>query len=188
MDSQAAHLQSADARPQVQEKLEYFVRKWVRTSGQWGRRTHKKPTNTIKFIINKAIHIARRKDVTYGSFVCNVRNEKSENNRTSFVVGGNWINYPGEVATPTAEIFLAKLLFNSVVSTRNAKFMTIDISNFYLMTPLKWPEYIHISIKDILDEIINEYKFRDKADKNISVYIKANCGMYGLPQAVLMAN
>ena len=37
----------------------------------------KNPTNTIKFIRKKDIPSARMKDVTYGSFVCNVRNEKS---------------------------------------------------------------------------------------------------------------
>ena len=55
----------------------------------------KNPTNTIKFIKKKDIPSARRKDVTYVSFVCSVRNEKSENNRTLFVVGGDQINYPG---------------------------------------------------------------------------------------------
>ena len=66
--------------------------------------------------------------------------------------------------------------------------MTMDISNFYLMTRLKRPEYIWISIKSIPDEIINKYKLRDKADKNGSVYIEANCGMYGLPQECLLAS
>ena len=95
------------------------------------------PTNTIRFIRRKDIPRSRRKDVTYGSFVCNFRNEKSEENRTRFVVEGDRINYPGEVATPTADMLVAKILFNSVVSTRNAKFVTMDISKFYLMTPLK---------------------------------------------------
>ena len=85
-------------------------------------------------------------------------------------------------------MLVAKLLFNSVISTRNAKFMTMDISNFYLMTPLKRPEYISISIKDTPNDIINEYKLRDIADKNGSVYIEANRGMYGLPQTGLLAN
>ena len=80
------------------------------------------------------------KDVTYGSFVCNVRNELVDKNRTLFVVGGDQINYPGEVATTTADMLVAKILFNNVVSTRNAKFMTMDISKFYLMTPLTQPE------------------------------------------------
>ena len=109
----------------------------------------KNPTNTIKFIRKKDIPSSSRKDVTYGSFVCNVRNEKSEDNRTQFVIGVYRINYPGEVATPTAYMLVAKIIFNSVVSTRNAKFMTMDILIFYLMTPLILPEYIHISIKDI---------------------------------------
>ena len=85
-------------------------------------------------------------------------------------------------------MLVAKLLLNSVVSTRNAKFMTMDISNFYLMTPLKRPEYICISIKDIPNKIINKYKLRDIADNNVSVYIQANCGMYGVPQEGLLAN
>ena len=56
------------------------------------------------------------------------------------------------------------------------------------MTPLKRPGYIRIIIKDTPDKIINKYKLRDIADKNGSVYIEANRGMYGLPQAGLLAN
>ena len=66
--------------------------------------------------------------------------------------------------------------------------MTMDISNFYLTTPLKWPEYIHISIKDIPDDIINEYKLRDIVDDKGSIHIQANRGMYCLSQAGLLAN
>ena len=85
-------------------------------------------------------------------------------------------------------MLVAKILFNSVVSTRNAKFMTMDISNFYLMTPLKRPEYIRIRIKDIPNEIINKYKIRDIVDEKGSIHVQANRGMYGLPQAGLLAN
>ena len=56
------------------------------------------------------------------------------------------------------------------------------------MNPLKRMEYIRISTKDIPKDIINKYKIRDIADKNGSVYIEANRGMYGLPQAGLLAN
>ena len=75
------------------------------------------------------------KDVTYGQFVCTVQPKKAEPNRTRFTIGGDRINYPGKVATPTADMLVAKMLFNSVISTRGARFMTMDISNFYLMTP-----------------------------------------------------
>eukprot|EP00975_Prorocentrum_lima_P039813 8365533-Prorocentrum_lima.AAC.1 len=61
-------------------------------------------------------------------------------------------------------MLVAKMLFNSVISTKGARFMTMDISNFYLMTPLTRPEYIRISLKDIPEEIIIEYKLREIAD------------------------
>jgi hypothetical protein len=69
-----------------------------------------------------------------------IRHEKKKTHHTSFVVRGNKINYPGKVATPTAEMLVAKLLFNSIISTHGAQFMTMDIANFYLRTPLKRPE------------------------------------------------
>jgi hypothetical protein len=103
-------------------------------------------------------------------------------------VGGDRINYPGEVATPTAEMLVAKMLFNSVFSTTNARFMTMDISNFYLMTPLHRPEYIRMKLNDIPAEVIGEYKLNDKATPDGSIYIKAKRGMYGLPQSGLLAN
>ncbi len=99
------------------------------------------------------------KDVTYSQFVCTVRPKKAEPNRTRFTVGGDRINYPGKVATPTADMLVAKMLFNSVISTtRGARFMTMDISNFYLMTPLHQPEFIRMKLSNIPDKIINEYK------------------------------
>eukprot|EP01082_Thalassiosira_pseudonana_P007091 g6238.t1 g6238 contig22:44837-45934(+) len=104
----------------------------------------KKPSNTIRFMRNQDLPPDQRKDVTYGKFVCSVRPEKLEQNRTRLTIGGDGINYPGEVATPTAEMLVAKILFNSVVSTPGAQFMTVDISNFYLETPLKRPEYIRL--------------------------------------------
>ena len=147
-----------------------------------------KGTNTIKFIHKSQVPKDRLKDVTYGQFVCSVRPEKAEQNRTRFVVGGDRINYPGDVATPTAEMLVAKTLFNSVISTRGARFMTMDISNFYLMTPLKRPEYIRIKLAEIPQEIIDEYKLMDKITPDGSIHIEANKGMYGLPQAGLLAN
>ena len=68
------------------------------------------------------------------------------------------------------------------------QFMTMDISNFYLMTTLKRPKYFRINIRDIPDEIVQEYKLKEKAEANGSVYVQANRGMYGLPQSGLLAN
>ena len=66
--------------------------------------------------------------------------------------------------------------------------MTMDFSNFYLMTPLHRPEFILMKLSDIPDEVIKGYKLREKATKNGSIYIKAKRGMYSLPQSGLLAN
>ena len=79
-------------------------------------------------------------------------------------------------------MLVANIFFNSVISTK-ARFMTMDIANFYLMTPLHRPEFIRLKLNDIPDEVIKEYKLREKATKNGSIYIKAKQGMYGLPQS-----
>ncbi len=148
----------------------------------------KNPTNTIKFISQHKVPADRRKDIMYGQFVCLARPKKAEPNQMRFTVGSGRINYPGKVATPTAEMLVAKVLFNSVISTKGAQFMTMDIFNFYLMTPLHCAKFIQIKLSDIPDEVIREYKLREKATNNGSIYIRAKRGMYGLPQAGLLAN
>ena len=129
----------------------------------------------------------RRGDVTYASFVCNVRKEKKEKNRTRCVAGGNLINYPWDVGTATAEMLLVKIFFNSIISTPGAKFMTMDMSNFYLGTPMKRKEYMRIKICDIPKEIVDEYKLDEIATQDGWVYIKICRGMYGLPQSGILA-
>ena len=67
--------------------------------------------------------------------------------------------------------------------------MAINISNFYLMTPLKRPEYICAKIDDLPVVIINEYKLQEKVNKMGIIYIAVTKGMYGLLlQAGLLAN
>jgi hypothetical protein len=87
----------------------------------------KNPTNTIEFIFQHEVPLDWMKDITYGQFVCMVQPEKAEPNQRRFTVGGDRINYPSTVATPTAEMLVAKMLFNSVISTKDARFMTMDI-------------------------------------------------------------
>jgi hypothetical protein len=65
--------------------------------------------------------------------------------------------------------------------------MTADVKNFYLNTPMDRPEYMRISIKNIPQEIIDEYKVQDLIHEG-HVYCKIVKGMYGLPQAGRLAN
>ena len=89
-----------------------------------------KGTNTIFFIKPEDIPRDRKRDVTYGQFVCVYRPNKEEKERARLVVGGNLINYSGDCGTPTSDMLTVKLLVNSVISTIKARFMTIDIKNF----------------------------------------------------------
>ena len=96
-----------------------------------------KGTDTCFFINKNDIPKDRAKDCTYGRIVTSYRAGKAEPNRTRLTVGGDRINYPDDCGTPTADLLTVKHLLNSVVSTPGAKFMTIDIKDFYLCTPLK---------------------------------------------------
>jgi hypothetical protein len=62
----------------------------------------------------------------------------------------------GNVGTPTANLLLIKIFLNSVISTQGAKFAGADLANFYLMTPLKRPEYAKIKLSDLPEEVIKE--------------------------------
>ncbi len=79
-------------------------------------------------------------------------------------------------------MLVAKLILNSVVSTKGARFITMDILNFYLMTSLEKPKYVRINLRDIPYKVIQEYGLKSKAEADGSVYIMAMCRMYGLPQ------
>ena len=145
-------------------------------------------TNTFFFIDQSAIPKDRTKDVTYARICCNVRPEKiNEPNRCRITVGGDRINYPYEVATPTADLLTVKLLLNSVISTEGAKFCSVDIKNFYLCTPLKRFEYVRMHLSDFPEDVIEHYKLKEKANKDGMVFVEIRKGMYGLPQAGLLA-
>jgi hypothetical protein len=64
---------------------------------------------------------------TYLRVVVADRPQKENPRRVCFTVGGDLIDYPGDVSTKTAGLATAKIQFNSVVSTEDAKFMTMDI-------------------------------------------------------------
>ena len=93
-------------------------------------------TNTIYSTEKANIPAERWKDVTYGRVVVAYRPKKSDPYQTQLTVGGNLITYPGYCGTLTVDLLTVKLLLNSIVSTLGAKFMTIDIKDFYLNTPM----------------------------------------------------
>ena len=119
--------------------------------------------------------------------VLTTAHRKKEPERTRLTVGGNLIDFPGDVSTPTADTTTAKLIINSTISTPGAKYMCGDIKNFYLGTPMARYEYMRLPIKIIPQEIIDEYSLIPLIH-NGYVYLEIRRGMYGLPQAGIIAN
>ncbi len=100
---------------------------------------------------------------------------------------GNLINYPGDCGTPMADLLMVKLLFNSVISSPQAKFMCIDIKNFYLCTPMSQYEYFRMKLEFFPDDIIKEYNLHSKVDVRGDVHCEVRQGMYGPPTARIIA-
>eukprot|EP00957_Ditylum_brightwellii_P013416 1013179-Ditylum_brightwellii.AAC.1 len=143
-------------------------------------------TNTIKFI--------RKHDVpggcvvTYARIVVDYRSQKADLNRVRLTVGGERIDYPWDVSTPTANLVTSKLLMNSTISTPGAKFMTVDRKNFYLNTLIDRYEYMPIAYNLLPKEIIEKYDLEELKTEDGWVYIKIQKGMYGLSQVDILAN
>eukprot|EP00804_Cyclotella_cryptica_P006175 CCRYP_015258-RB/>CCRYP_015258-RB protein AED:0.28 eAED:0.28 QI:0/0/0/1/1/1/3/0/731 len=132
-------------------------------------------TNTIVFISKSDIPSDRWRDVMYGRIVANFLPEKDAPHRIRLTVGGNRINFPGDCGTPTANMLTTKVLLKSVVSTVGARFMTIDIKDFYLNTPMACPEFMRLKLSDMPNDIIEHYALHTIATED------------GLPQAGIIA-
>ncbi len=122
------------------KSMESFISQQIQKISKWHRRQNKKSHQHYRVYIPTQSTNRTDERCHIGQFVCTEQPEKAEPNQTRFTVGGDKINYPGAVTTPTAEMLAAKMLFNSVISTKDARFMTMDISNFYLKTPLHRPK------------------------------------------------
>ena len=65
--------------------------------------------------------------------------------------------------------------------------MTIDIKDFYLNTTMPRYEYMRLKLEDLHEDFIKEYKLRDNVTKYGYINVGICKGMYGLPQAGILA-
>ena len=65
--------------------------------------------------------------------VCDIRPLKSEKYQVRLTVGGDRLQYLDDTASPAATLLETKLLLNSTISqsAQNARFMTINIKDFF---------------------------------------------------------
>ena len=142
-------------------------------------------TQTMSFIHRRELPANKR--ATYIRVVCADRPEKDNPRRVRWTIGGDRIVYPGNKSTKTADLVTVKLLLNSTISTRGGRFMTLDLSDFYLYSVLPDPEYVRIPLTLLPPAVIERYNLQDKIYQG-HVYARVDKGMYGLPQAGKLAN
>ena len=144
-------------------------------------------TATIRPISIDTQPLTRRCDTTY----YNPQTKEKENTtgdrtyRIRGTIGGDRINYPGPTTARTAAMPLVKILLQSVISD-DSHWLTIDIKDYYLGTPLPRPEYLRIAMKFIPPTTMTKHNLHTYVHNN-AVLFEVNKGMYGLPQAGLLA-
>jgi hypothetical protein len=116
-----------------------------------------------------------------------IRPKRTENHQVRLSMGGKLIQYPGDVSTCSADLTTSKCLSNRTISTEGTKYMCLDVKSFYLGTPMDSFEYMRIPLKLIPQEIIAEYNLLSLVSDG-HVYVEVQKGMYGLPQAGILAN
>jgi len=70
-------------------------------------------------------------------------------------------------------------LFNRNISTKNTKFIRIDVKDFYLSTELDDYEYMRIKQNYFFKEVIDEYNLKELVNDGW-VHMEIRKGMYGL--------
>jgi hypothetical protein len=135
----------------------------------------------------KLTSIPKYRKITYNKIVCDYKPNKKEKEHVRLTVGGDRLDYSGDVTTSTADITTFKILINSTLSTEDAAMMMMDIKNYYLDSPLPRFVYMKMWLSRFAKEIIKKYNLKALAVDGW-VYIEIRKGMYGLKQAGLLAN
>jgi hypothetical protein len=131
--------------------------------------------------------LANKKSFTYANPVVDYRPQKEDPHWIRITAGGNLINYEGNASVRTADIDTAKIHWNSVISTPNAKYMCLDIKTFYLTAALEYFEYMKIPLELFPEWTQEQYNIKELALEGW-VYIEMIRAVWGLPQAGILAN
>ena len=99
--------------------------------------------------------------------------------------GGDRGDYAGDTQAFTASMAAVKVLLNSVISDE-ADWLTADIKDFYLGTPVERYEYMRITRAQIPQCIIDEFELEDIFENDV-VMMELHKGIYGLKQAGILA-
>ena len=138
-----------------------------------------------------AIHrrkVPTNKTATHIHMVADFRPQKPDPHRIRITVEGSKILVDYDIGTPTADLSTAKILINSTLSTRGARWAGFDLMNMYLKTNLKDYENLRVHTSQIPEEFIHEYNLQQYVTPDGWVFFEIRKGMYGIPQAGVLAH
>jgi hypothetical protein len=84
---------------------------------------------------------------------------------------GNLVSYKGKLSVQTADINTAKIHWNIVICNKKAKYICLDIKNFYLAAALEYFKYMKIPLALFPSWIVEQYNLA-KHQKDSWVYLK----------------
>jgi hypothetical protein len=143
-------------------------------------------TDTIFFISKQQVPAGKK--VTYSNFLCDIKPLKKETHRVRLTVGGDRLDYFEDASSPAVGLLETKIHLNSVISDahKGARYMCLDIANFYLNNPMDDFQYMKIPVKYIPQEVMDEYDLHSLVCDGY-VHVEIRKGMYGLKEAGIIA-
>jgi len=130
----------------------------------------KEGTDTIFWI--KRNHVPAGKKVTYANAICCSFPLKDDPYCVRLTVGGNKLDYNGDSSAPAPSFIDSKLIFNSTISTKGAKFITTDIKDYFLNNPMENFKYMKIPLWWFPQDVIDQYGIMSIVEPDGFVYVE----------------
>jgi len=154
-------------------------------------------SHTCKGILRQDVPQQERGNITYYNRQVKEK-PKTVNNKlhTEFRVrgtyGGDLPRYFGPVSTTSAEYATTKALWLSTLANvkhtdPNTRFVTMDLVDFYLGTPLDKPAYMRFQSSTFPQEIIDEFDLHSFVS-NGEIIVSVHKCMYGHPAAGFLSH
>ena len=110
--------------------------------------------NTLHFVNQHIIPASIGNNIAYTIIVCNIRPQKVETNFTRLTFSTLQMGVDIDCGTSTSSVLTIELLISIIISTQDAKFMSTDITDFYLNTPLNTQEFLQMKLAYFPNNVI----------------------------------
>ncbi len=147
---------------------------------QGDNKTGQKEMN-VMFVMthDKFCHVlATGQKFTYGNLVIDYQPQKEDPHWIRITAGGNLITYASSPSIHTADLDTAKLHWNSVISTKGAKYMCLDIKKNYLTAKLEYSKYMRMPMELFPIWIQDQYNLKVLAYKGF-VHLEMQKAVWG---------